>query len=74
MNGHLDRTGEPIEDEEPDVEETAVEPEPVHDRRCVFGWIDREEMIPCLDCKPWLAPEALRQKLYGVDPGPKEAQ
>lgn len=73
MNAY-DRTGEPIEPEEDEPPE--VVEEPVHDPRCVFGWIDQDGdvAVPCTFCKPWLAPDAIHRRLYGVDPGPKEQQ
>jgi hypothetical protein len=56
----LDRTGEAI-DEEPHV--------------CDRGWVDRnaEHPVPCLECKPHLAPEQRRRRIHGVDPGPTSA-
>lgn len=39
-------------------------PEP-HDPRCRKGWIDRDadNPVPCLKCKPNLAPEIRRRNL-----------
>lgn len=56
----LDRFGEPIEEPEETVE-------PVHDLRCRGGWVDRDAdpAVPCLDCKPHLAPARLREKAHG---------
>lgn len=53
---HLDRTGEPIEDDE-------------HDARCRGGWLDRnaDPAIPCLVCKPHLAPTVLRRATLDAD-------
>jgi hypothetical protein len=64
----LDRTGEPVDNEPPEPE-----PEPPHDPRCRNGWIDRDSDHPvaCLVCKPHLAPERIRARLHGVDPGPR---
>lgn len=48
------RYGDPESDPEP------ADGEPVkHDPRCRKGWIDRdgEHPVPCLTCKPHLAPE-----------------
>ncbi len=44
-----DRTGEPLDDDEPDV------PGPRH--HCHGGWIDRnaDRPIPCPTCRPWAA-------------------
>lgn len=61
MNAHLDRTGEPIDE---------PEQEPLHDPRCDgHGWVDRdaEPAVPCLDCRPHLAPERLRRALLDAD-------
>lgn len=56
---HLDRTGEPIDDAPP-----------THDPRCDGnGWIDpdADTPVPCLDCKPHLAPHRLRRALLDAD-------
>lgn len=45
-----DRYGEPIEDDDPQIERP---------HRCQRGWIDRnaDNPVPCLVCRPHLAPE-----------------
>lgn len=61
----LDRTGEPIEDE--DEAESAVAPVP---HECDRGFVDRDAdppLKPCLICKPNLAPEKLREQAFGPD-------
>jgi hypothetical protein len=59
-----DRTGEPVEDDDPQPDE------PFHDPRCDGGWLDRDAdvPVPCLVCKPHLAPDLLQRKVFGVDP------
>ena len=63
-HGHLDRTGEPIEDL-PDDEQP-----PLHDPRCDGqGWVNRDAdpAVPCYDCRPHLRPEKLRRALLDAD-------
>lgn len=50
--GHLDRYGDELEpdDEQPEL----------HDPRCRRGWLgydDAGRIIPCLTCRPHLAPK-----------------
>jgi hypothetical protein len=58
----LDRFGEPIEEPAEDGPS-----EPLHDLRCRNGWIDRDAdvPVPCLICRPHLAPDRLREKALG---------
>lgn len=57
-----DQFGEPesVEDEAGGAVEA-----PMHDRRCRKGWIDRDSIpaVPCLICKPHLAPEERRRAM-----------
>lgn len=49
MTRRLDRTGEPVSDDEG--------ARPVHDPRCNGGWLtpaDSTAPLPCLQCKPHL--------------------
>lgn len=58
----LDRFGEPIDETDPEP--------PLHDPRCDgSGWISRntDPAVPCLDCKPHLAPEVLRRATFDAD-------
>lgn len=50
----LDRTGEPVDPDQPD-------------HHCDDGWIDRDAnpARPCLICKPHLAPAARRRRAHG---------
>ncbi|MFF4600586.1 hypothetical protein [Amycolatopsis sp. NPDC001319] len=52
-----DRYGEP-DDEAPE-----------HDERCRNGWLDRDAdpAVPCLICKPHLAPALLRRSTLDAD-------
>lgn len=45
-------------DPDPEAEQDATTAQP-HDPRCRKGWIDRDgdQPVPCLVCKPHLAPE-----------------
>jgi hypothetical protein len=60
---NLDRFGEPteppVEDDDPST----------HDPRCRNGWIDRDadHPVPCLVCRPKLAPEERRRRA-GIEP------
>ncbi|WP_409186691.1 hypothetical protein F9C11_21620 [Amycolatopsis sp. VS8301801F10] len=56
MSGCLDRTGEPIDEDG-------------HDPRCRNGWLDRDAdpAVPCLVCKPHLAPNLLRRATLDAD-------
>jgi hypothetical protein len=64
-----DRTGERIDDDEPidsDQQSLPLEVPPPHDPRCQKGWIgfdDEDRPIPCLQCRPKLAPEERRRAL-----------
>jgi hypothetical protein len=53
----LDRTGEPVEPDE-------------HD--CQGGWIDRDadHPVPCLVCRPHLAPAQRHRRAHGIDAQP----
>jgi hypothetical protein len=53
----LDRTGEPVDDEP---------------CGCDGGWIDRdaEHPVPCLVCRPHLAPAQRRRRIHGIDTEP----
>lgn len=56
-----DRTGEEIEPED----ESPPAPKP-HDPRCKKGWLGHDEEdrpIPCLQCRPKLAPEERRRRM-----------
>lgn len=61
---HLDRTGEPIDPDQPSS------------HYCVDGWLpghtrDDDQPRPCPVCRPHLTPEKRRQRLWGSsDPGP----
>lgn len=64
-----DRTGERIDDDESAAGEEPALPLAVplpHDPRCKKGWVghDKEERpIPCLQCRPKLAPAERRRAL-----------
>lgn len=58
-----DRFGNPAEPAPPDdPDATPVE---FHDPRCRNGWIDRDadHPVPCLKCRPNLAPEVRRRRM-----------
>jgi hypothetical protein len=57
-----DRTGERIEEDDIDAD-AAAQAVAVHRRYC-SGWIDRDadHPVPCLVCKPHLAPIIERQE------------
>ncbi|EOD65618.1 hypothetical protein, partial [Amycolatopsis vancoresmycina] len=50
MSGHLDRYGEHQDD---DVDTTQA----AH-HECNDGWLDADGAVPCLTCRPHLAPPA----------------
>jgi hypothetical protein len=54
---HLDRTGDPIEPDE---------------HTCDHGWIDRnaDRPVPCILCRPHLAPAQRRRRIHGIDTEP----
>lgn len=51
MTTRHDRYGELVAAEDP-VDET-----PVDNHQCDSGWIDRDNAVPCLHCRPHLAPK-----------------
>lgn len=60
-----DRTGEQIDDEQDAAAVPLVVPAP-HDPRCKKGWLgldDEDRPIPCLQCRPKLAPGERRRAL-----------
>jgi hypothetical protein len=62
-----DRTGERIDDDPIDDQPSLpLAVPPPHDPRCTKGWIgfdDEDRPIPCLQCRPKLAPEERRRAL-----------
>ncbi|TFV67224.1 UNVERIFIED_ORG: hypothetical protein E4P37_03440 [Bacillus sp. AZ43] len=62
-----DRTGEPIEDDDP-APTTATQ---AHDPTCRGGWLGEDDdgrLVPCLTCRPWIAER--RQHLARLLAGP----
>lgn len=64
MATRYDRTGEPIDDPEPESEHNAL---------CDAGWLGEDpagRLIPCLTCRPHLAHrhDHLRRQLEGHRP------
>jgi hypothetical protein len=53
----VDRFGDPVE-EPPEVSDEWPDVDPPHDPRCRKGWLDADadNPVPCLVCKPHLAP------------------
>jgi hypothetical protein len=56
------RYGDP--DPEPGADELPAQPKP-HDPRCRRGWLNRngDQPVPCLVCKPHLAPGLRVQRI-----------
>ncbi|MFJ5984224.1 hypothetical protein [Lentzea sp. NPDC092896] len=57
---HDDRFDDDLDDDLTADLPAPVVPPPAHGpsecSKCVKGWVDRENAVPCLDCRPHLAP------------------